>query len=100
MKKITGLDDKLLSVNGEEDKANMPTLRAVLRMIGNTRAQSADHARRIARIVRTLSGKETAVELAPEDVKAIKEVFDANPMGIGAFFQGQILEILDEVAKG
>lgn len=101
MKKITALDDRMLSINDDEHQEHaLPTRREVLRLIGNVKADTADDSRRVIRIINKLRDK-NAVELVLEndDMSHIQKVFEKNAMGLTAWIQGQILDLLDSAEK-
>lgn len=101
MKKLTGLTDRFESASGEEkENATMPQFKTALSMIANIKARTADDARRTSRLVRALRSANVELEVAEEDVKFLRETFEANPMNLFAHIQGQILERLDATLKG
>lgn len=100
-KKISHLDDRMLSLLGEnEEQQEMPTRRSLLRMIGNVKADTADDARRTVRIVAKLRDKKTLdLILDTDDMSFMLKRFEANPMGLVAWMQGQVLEIIESADK-
>jgi len=101
-KRINGLDEKMLSLVGDDadESKDMPTRRAILRMIGNVKADSADEARRTTRIVGKLREK-TLLDLILEsdDLNFMLKKFEGNQMGLVAWMQGQIIEIIESAEK-
>jgi hypothetical protein len=95
MKKLTGLNEKMETITAEEDNAKMLTRRAVLQLMGNQKAENADAARRVRRIITKLRDKtadETAFE--NEDLKFMEAIFEKNEIGLPSWMQGQILDYL------
>ncbi len=98
-KKIITLDAKLLSLVGN-DEEDLPSRRTVLRLIGNIKSDSADNARRTARIINILRDpKITELVLESDDMNFLQKRFEENTMGLVAWMQGQILEIIDAADK-
>lgn len=101
-KKLSGLDEKMLSMfpDGEEKISDLPTRRAVLRMIANIKSDTADDSRRTLRIVNKLRDKNSSdLILESDDFAFLTKRFEANPVGLVAWMQGQVLEYLESVEK-
>jgi len=101
MKRLAGLDERLLHMDGTGDKPeNMPLRRDALKTIGNVKAATADDARRTRRIVMKLRDKQQPdLLLENEDMAFVEKMFERNEMGLSAWLQGQILDLLDSVEK-
>lgn len=96
MKKITGLNEKMLTITAEEDDAKMLTRRGVLQLMGNQKAETADNARRVRRILTKLRDKSTdELVLENEDMNFVEKFFEKNDIGLPAWMQGQILELIE-----
>lgn len=97
-KKIEGINEKLLLIaeGSTMDRATAPSKRDVLRTLGNTKAATADEARRVHRIVSLLrvSGQDELV-LETDDLNFLIKAFEKNDMNLTAWIQGQILETLE-----
>ncbi len=100
-KKITGLDERMLSLLGDDsEKQDMPTRRSILRMLGNVKADTADDARRTSRIIGQIRNlKVTELVLESDDLNYMLKRFEANPMGLVAWMQGQVLELIESAEK-
>jgi len=102
MKKLTGLDKKLVPLFDEDLKANidgMPTFRHCFKMaLGQGQPKTADESRRAIRIIAKLRG-EADVELHEEDLKLIVDRVAMNQPGFITSIHGQLLEKLDSIKK-
>lgn len=99
-KKISSLDERMPSMIGDDEKADMPTRRAIFRMIGNVKADTADDARRTARILEKIRDKKVSdLVLESDDMNYLLKRFEVNLMGLTAWMQGQILEIIEGAEK-
>ncbi len=95
MKKIIGLDEKMLALGMDEDQSHMPTRRVMLRSIGNIKADNADAARRVRRIISIIRDPAvTDLLLETDDYHFIEQLFEANAMNLPAWMQGQLLELI------
>ena len=100
MKKIIGLNQKMLTITTEENDENMLTRRGIFQLMGNQKAETADDARRVRRILTKLRDKSTDdLVLETEDISFIEKFFEKNTAGLPAWMQGQILEIIAEAEK-
>jgi hypothetical protein len=102
MKKITDIDNRIIPMNPEDEKKDeLPTVRTVFRSIGNAKAETADAARRVRRIISRLSVKSEPAELILEndDMAFLLKVFEQNPMGWSGWIQGQALDLIDAAEK-
>jgi hypothetical protein len=95
MKKITALDDRLLPIGLEEKPNVIPTRREILRMIGNIKAETADNARRTLRIISKLNDKSPELVFETDDISYLLKTFEANPMNLTAWIQGQMLDMIE-----
>jgi hypothetical protein len=97
MKKIADLDERMLDMGAKNDKPeDMPTRREILRLFGNHKANSADDARRTRRIITKIRDKSANdLILENEDIAFLTRTYEANVMGLPAWMQGQILDVLD-----
>jgi hypothetical protein len=101
MKKITGLDDKIVPLISDADTPltqadDMPTVRQCLIVsVGKGNAKSADEARRCVRVVNKLRVGDNVIELADEEFLLVLQKVVANPNGFIADIQGQLIEKLD-----
>lgn len=99
MKKITGLDTSVLGINPDDEK-DMPTLRVLLRTIGNMKADTADASRRVGRIIKKLRDKGTSdLVLENDDLNFLVAQVEKNQMGLTGWMQNQVLEALDGAEK-
>lgn len=100
MKKITGLDEKMLTITPEEDNAKMPTRRAIFQLMGNLKAATADDARRVRRILTKIRDKSvTELVLENDDLNFLTKFFEENTPALPAWMQGQILDIIADAEK-
>jgi len=102
MRRLIGLDEKMTPVVSDDHPEafkDVPTLRDLLRLLANTKAKTADDARRFTRLILKLRGKEPAIDLDDGEFKILKELVEANPVNYTAFMQGQILIILDNMKE-
>lgn len=98
-KKIAGLNEPMMLIV-EEGEGKPPTRREVLRMIGNIKADTADDARRIRRLITHLRDKTTIdLIIENEDMNFLEKVFEKNAMNLTAWMQGQILELIGDAEK-
>lgn len=96
MKKITELDKRMLTITEEEDDSKLPTRRGILQLMGNIKAENADEARRTRRILEQLRNKANPnLILQNEDMNLIEKFFEKNNVGLPAWMQGQILDVID-----
>jgi hypothetical protein len=98
MRKLTGLDEKLIALFDEtkpENIESMPTYRHLLKMAaGQGQPKNADESRRMGRIIRKLR-KETDVELSDEEFQALMARLCDNQPGFLVSIHSQLLEKLD-----
>lgn len=101
MKRITKLDAKMDTIgDSDADKEKMPTRRDILRSIGNVKANSADDARKVRRIITKMRDKTTTdLTLDNEDMAFLEKSFEANAVGLSAWMQGQILDIIADAER-
>jgi hypothetical protein len=103
MKKIENiLETRLQRISDDETGQNekqLPAAIEILRMIGNIKAENADAARRTRRLLITLKSKDTDLLLENEDHAFLVRLFEKNEMGLTAWAQGQILDILESAAN-
>jgi hypothetical protein len=103
MKKITAVDERLQSITDDvlkEGEKPMPTRREVLRMIANTKAETADDSRRTIRIVNKLRNKTIPdLVLENDDMNFLQKLFESNPMNLTSWCQGQVLELIESADK-
>lgn len=97
MKKITGLNDKIVPLTEEPGSVDaMPSIRQCLTVsVGKGSAKTADEARRITRIVNKLRGDVAEVEFSDEEFSVLLAKIITNAHGFIADIQGQLLERLD-----
>ena len=101
MKKITHLDKRLLSITNDESKAKeQPTPIDIIGLIGSVKADTADDARRTRRLILKIKEPDiTEMNLESDDLVFLNGVFEKNAMGLTAWFQGQILDLLESAGK-
>jgi hypothetical protein len=100
MRKITGLDDKMLTITEGEDDSKMPTRRGLLQLMGNQKAETADDARRVRRILTKIRDKSVnELVLENDDINFLQKFFENNPVGLPSWMQGQILDIISDAEK-
>jgi len=100
MKKIAGLNERLLTLSEEEVNEKMPTRRSLLLGIGNTKMDTADDSRRVRRILMKIRAKDTdTLALENDDLNFLEKHFEKNPAGLPSWFQGQILDLLASAEK-
>lgn len=103
MKKITNLDARLetmSSADPEAEKMRMPTRRVVLCSIGNVKADTADEARRIRRILTQMRDRSVNdLILENDDISFLEKVFEKNAIGLSNWMLGQTLEIISDAEK-
>ena len=98
MKKITELDRKLNPIT-KTDKDNLPTIREILKMVGNTKAETADNARRIHRIIHLLQETTPDLILENDDWVFLQKEMERNATNLTAWMQGQILDVIESAEK-
>lgn len=98
MRKIVGLDDKLIPLYDESNPElvqAMPTFRELLkRAAGQGQPKSADDSRRLGRVMTKLR-KQGDVELTDEEFSALFDRLTENPGGFIVSIHSQVLEKLD-----
>lgn len=100
MKKLTGLDEKMLTITEEENNEKMMTRRAVLQLMGNAKAETADNARRVRRILTKLRDKSAAdLVLENDDINFLEKFYEKNEIGLPAWMHGQILDFIADAEK-
>ncbi len=106
MKKLTNIDARLLPITGEgepkykEDAPGMVTIREVLRMIGNAKADTADDSRRTRRLIIKLKDKTSAdLLLENDDLAFVQKVIERNAINLTAWAQGQMLDFVESAEK-
>jgi hypothetical protein len=100
MKTITGLDDSIGSLTGDGAEGEIPTYRKLLQLvIVNTKARTADEARRVARIVPKLRAPALDAGLSDDEFKVLKDLTETNATQFNGWVLGQLLLRLDEVSK-
>lgn len=101
MKKVADINTKMSSmIENDEKQELMPTVREILRTMGNVKATTADDARRTARIITKIRDpKMTDLILENDDLSFLQKRFEDNQMGLTAWMQGQLLDIFDNAEK-
>ncbi len=96
MKEIKDIDQKFLKISDEDKIEKVPSVLEVLRLIGNVKADTADNARRTRRLIVKLREKDLKnLLLENDDLAFLVKTFETNGMSLTAWFQGQILDLLD-----
>lgn len=100
MKRIVGIDEKLLAMSEDESAERMLTRREMFRLIGNQKAETADDSRRVRRIITKLRDKAaTDLVLENDDINFLEKLFEKNAMALPAWIQGQMLDLIESADK-
>lgn len=101
MKKLTGLDDKILNLEDVQiDESKMPSLRFLLKVILNKQVpKDADESLDVNQILLKLRQVEPDVEFENAEFKKIVEKVRENKAGLFQGPHGQLLAWLDKCDK-
>jgi len=100
MKKLTGLNERMILCSDDANGPPMPTRREVLIAMANVKADTADDARRTRRLIgRIRSKEESDLIIENDDLIFLVKVFEKNGMSLTAWMQGQILDFLDSAEQ-
>jgi hypothetical protein len=101
MKKLTGLDDKILNLEDVEvDESQLPTFRFLIKLILNKQvAKDADESLDVNQILLKLRQVEPDIELENAEFKIIREKVGKNEAKLFQGPHGQVLAYLDKCDK-
>ena len=101
MKKLTGLDDKILDLEeGKAPQEMLPSLRTLIKIMLNKQiAKSADESIDVNQILLKLRQVEPDIEFENAEFKLIREKVAENQAKMFQGPHGQVLAYLDECGK-
>lgn len=104
MKRITGIDERLVHFNADvpkEEAAKLPTYRALfVTVLGTSQAKDPAEALMIFAAANRLKAPGDAMDLDDAEFNALREKCERNPVGWLAYYHAQVLLKLKASEEG